>query len=406
MIKKITPAFDAPFRHGKALVAIALSSLLSLTAAAQAPQEFTAIVSNPITSVKNQNRSGTCWDYATTGFFEAEILRKIGRTYDLSEMYTASKDYMDCAEYHVRMHGYSRFSEGGSADDVLEVMRRWGAVPEEAMAGPGSMVGDTLADFTEFFPLAEAYMKSVATSKAKQLSTQWKAGLQGILDAYLGKCPEEFTYEGKRYTPQTFFNTLGLDLDDYVSLTSFTHHPFRESFVIEAPYKWRPRLSYNIPLDELMDAIDKALERGYVVCWGGDVSGEDFSRRGLAILRDMEKARDLTGTDAARWFRLTVTEKRSRLDSLGVDVPEMEVTQEKRQERFDDWQSTYDHVMLIYGIAKDHNGRPYYMVKNSWGRTGDYDGTWYMSRNYIAMNTTYIFLNREALDRKLADAVR
>lgn len=347
--------------------------ILSLLPVASFAQEkdvptFTTICQVPITPVKNQNKSGTCWDYATTGFFEAEILRQKGKVYDLSEMYFANKDYMDCAEYHIRLHGDSRFSEGGSADDVLEVMRRWGACPEEAMARPGSLVGDTLANFNEFFPLMDAYVSAVAKSESKKLSTQWKAGLQGIIDAYIGKCPEKFTYEGKTYTPMTFFQTLGLNLDDYVSLTSFTHHSFRTSFILEAPYKWRPRPSYNIPLDELMAAIDNALKAGYTVCWGGDVSGEDFSRSGLASLHD--------------------------------ETPEMAITQQSRQERFDNWQSTYDHVMLIYGMAKDKNGRDYYMVKNSWGDTGKFHGTWYMSRNYIAMYTYYIFLNKHALKGK------
>lgn len=374
-------------------------SLLPLASFAQEKEvpTFTTICQVPITSVKNQNKSGTCWDYATTGFFEAEILRQKGKVYDLSEMFFANKDYMDCAEYHVRQHGDSRFSEGGSADDVLEVMRRWGACPEEAMARPGSLVGDTLANFNEFWPQMDAYISGVAKTESQKLSSQWKVGLQGIIDAYIGPCPERFTYEGKTYTPMTFFQTLGIDLDDYVSLTSFTHHPFRTCFILEAPYKWRPRLSYNIPLEELMATIDDALKAGYTVCWGGDVSGPDFSRSGLAIVHEDTKSHKLTGSDAARWLKLSAKEKRSNLD---IDAPEMAVTQQNRQERFDNWQSTYDHVMLIYGMAKDKNGREYYMVKNSWGDTGAFHGTWYMSRNYIAMYTYYIFLNKHALHHR------
>ena len=247
---------------------------------------FTIIIQNPITSVKNQSRSGTCWDYATIGFLEGEILRATGKTYDLCEMFVASNDYVDCAEHHVRMHGNSRFSEGGSCDDVIDVIRRHGICPEEAMPRPGSLVGDTLANFNEFFAVLEPYVNTVASDKKKRLSTQWKAGLQGILDAYLGKKPDTFTYEGRSYTPQQFAQSLGINLDDYVSLTSFTHHPFDQWFVIEAPYKWRPRPSFNIPLQEMMSTIDQALAQGYNVAWGGDVSGNGFSRQGTAVLAD------------------------------------------------------------------------------------------------------------------------
>jgi aminopeptidase C len=360
---------------------------------------FTTVLENPITPVKNQNRSGTCWSYATIGFIEAELLRTTGKVYDLSEMFVASKDYVDCAEYHVRMHGFSRFSEGGSADDVFEVINRHGICPEEAMARPGSMIGDTLANFTEFFATLEPYVESIAKGNSTKLTTQWKVGLQGILDAYLGQCPEKFTYQGKQYTPQSFVQMLGIDKNNYVSITSFTHHPFYEQFVIEAPYKWRPRPSYNVTLDEMMATIDNALQQGYTVCWGGDVSEDGFTRTGLGIAADIEHADDLTGSDAARWLKLTKAEQAESLKKLGAQTPELTASQELRQERFDNWQSTYDHVMVIYGIARDQNGREYYMVKNSWGNTGEYHGIWYMSKTYIALNTTYIFLNKDAVKK-------
>lgn len=325
---------------------------------------FTTIMENPITPVKNQSRSGTCWDYATVGFFEGEILKKTGKTYDLCEMFVANKNYVDEAVYHVRMHGDNRFSEGGSADDVLSVLKTHGICPEEAMPAPGSLTGDSLANFKEFFSVLTPYIEAVAKSKAKKLSSQWLVGYQAILDAYLGKCPERFTYEGKEYTPKSFAEGLQLDFDDYVSITSFTHHPFQTWFMIEAPYKWRPRLSYNVPLEQLMKTIDTALEHGYNVCWGGDVSGNGFDRQGLA---------------------------------QEDETP----TQELRQKLFDEWDATYDHVMLIYGKAKDQDGKEYYMVKNSWGGDSGYEGTWYMRDNYIALNTTYIFLNRNAVPYKM-----
>ena len=374
------------------------------TGKSDSPLIFTSIRTNPITPIKNQSRSGTCWDFATVGFFEGEILRKTGKVYDLCEMFVANKNYMDQAIYHVRMHGCSRFSEGGSADDVLWVLARHGICPEEAMPAPGTLIGDSLANFAEFFKVLTPYVETVAKSEGSKLTPQWKVGFQGILDAYLGKCPERFTYLGKEYTPKSFFNSLQLNLDDYISVTSFTHHPFYSWFNIEAPYKWRQRLSYNVPLDEMMAMIDTALDNGYNVCWGGDVSEDGFTRTGLAIAADIEHAPDLTGSDAARWLKLSKQEKAESLKKLGVHTPELVPTQELRQERFDNWESTYDHVMLIYGKATDQNGREYYMVKNSWGKTGDYKGTWYMSKAFIALNTTYVFFNRNAIPGKLNDA--
>ena len=387
-------------------LSVLLCSVLTMSAQNADQLMFTTILSNPITPVKNQSRSGTCWDYATIGFVEAELLRTRGKVYDLSEMFVANKDYVDCAEYHVRMHGCSRFSEGGSADDVFAVMDRHGICPETAMAGPGEMIGDTLANFTEFFSTLEPYVSSIAKSESTKLTSQWRVGLQGILDAYLGKCPERFTYEGKEYTPQSFYQTLGLKKDDYVSITSFTHHPFYEWFVIEAPYKWRPCPSYNVPLDEMMSTIDYALQHGYTVAWGGDVSEDGFTRTGLGIACDIAHADDLTGSDAARWLKLSKQEKAESLKRLGAKTPELIPTQELRQERFDNWQSTYDHVMLIFGIARDQNGREYYMVKNSWGKTGDYNGIWYMTKAYMALNTTYIFLNKGAVPSALSKKLK
>ena len=248
---------------------------------------FRTLLANPITPVKNQNRSGTCWAYATCAFLESELLRTTGKEYDLSEMFVASKDYMDCAEYHVRHHGDSRFSQGGSADDVMAVIRRHGICPEETMPKVGSMVGDTLANFNEFFSLLEPYVEAVAKNKAKKLSTQWKVGFQAIVDAYIGRCPDTFTYHGVQYTPQSFAASLGLNVDDYVSLTSFTHHPFYTDFIIEAPYKWRPRPSRNVPLNEMMNIIDHALD-----------AAQHLGQIGRGVERDGAKARDEKAPDA------------------------------------------------------------------------------------------------------------
>ena len=362
---------------------------------------FTVVKENPITSIKDQNRSGTCWNYSTLSFFEAEILKKTGKTYDLCESFVANKTYMERAIQVVRYHGDCQFAQGGSAEDVLATMKTYGICPEGAMPFPGSLYGDSLNNFNEFFSLLEPYVEAIAKNKAKKISGQWKVGLQGILDAYLGKCPETFTYEGKSYTPKSFAASLGIDLNDYVSITSFTHHPFYTAFAVEVQDNWRFPLSYNVPMDEMMKIIDNAVMNGYTIAWGGDVSEDGFTRQGLAYAVDGKATQSLSGSDMARWLKLAPAKKRSVIDSLGCTVPEIVPTQELRQERFDNWELTDDHGMLIYGIAKDQNGREYYLVKNSWGETGDYKGTWYMTKAFIAANTMDFLINKNAIPKDI-----
>ncbi len=366
---------------------------------------FTVVKENKITSIKDQNRSGTCWDYATMSFIESEILRKSGKTYNLSEMFIASKNYMDRAVKTVRMHGDVSFAQGGSFDDPVYVIKQHGIVPEEAMALPGTMTGDSLANFGEFFDVMSPYVAAVAKSKAKKLSPAWKNGLQGILDSYLGKCPENFTYEGHSYTPQTFAQSLGLDWDDYITFTSYTHHPWYSKFAVEVQDNWRWAQSYNVPIEDLTRIIDNAIMNGYTIGWGGDVTEDGFTRKGLGIAIDAKKVRSMAGTDADRWFKLSQDEKKHRYDSLGVNVPELVPTQALRQEAYDNWETTDDHGMHIFGIAKDQNGKEYYMVKNSWGKYGDYKGIWYMTKAYVALKTMDFMVNKNAVPADLLQKI-
>jgi aminopeptidase C len=392
----------------KKLLSLALISLLAVGAQAQEAEKkggnkpvFTTIKENPITSIKDQNRSGTCWDYSTISFFESEILKATGKTYDLCESFVANKTYMERAIQVVRFHGDCQFAQGGSAEDVLATMKTHGICPQDAMPFPGSLYGDSLNNFNEFFSLLEPYVAAISKSTAKKISNQWKAGLQGILDAYLGVCPEEFTYEGKKYTPKSFVESLGINLDDYVSITSYTHHPFYTAFAVEVQDNWRFPLSYNLPMDEMMQVIDNAIENGYTVAWGGDVSEDGFTRQGLAYAIDTKKTESLQGSDMARWLKMSTEKKRNLIDSLGCTVPEVVPTQEMRQERFDNWELTDDHGMLIYGVAKDQNGKEYYMVKNSWGETGEYKGVWYMTKSFIAANTMDFLINKNAIPKAI-----
>ena len=391
----------------KKIMAFALLAVMATGVHAQDKKEnknkpvFTTVKENKITSIKDQNRSGTCWDYSTLSYFEAEILKKTGKTYDLCESFVANKTYMDRAIQVVRLHGDCQFSQGGSCYDPLFCLQNYGICPEDAMPFPGSLYGDSLNNFNEFFSLMEPYVAAIAKNKASKISGQWKVGLQGILNAYLGACPEKFTYQGKEYTPKSFAASLGLNFVDYVTITSYTHHPFYTAFAVEVQDNWRNPLSWNLPIDEMMRVIDNAINEGYCIAWGGDVSEEGFTRQGLAYAIDNKKAQSLAGSDMARWLKLSRTERTNMLDSLGCKVPEIVPTQQRRQERYDNWELTDDHGMLIYGLAKDQNGKEYYMVKNSWGEAGDYKGIWYMTKAFIADNTMDFMVNKNAIPKDI-----
>ncbi len=391
----------------KKFLTLAVAAMLATGAMAQDAEAknnkpvFTTIKAMPITSIKDQNRSGTCWAYSTLSFFESEILKASGKNLDLCEMFIANKDYMERAILTVRMHGDSQFAQGGSAADVLEIIKRYGICPETAMPLPGTMQGDSLANFNEFFDVMSPFVNAISKSKAKKISNQWRVALQGIIDSYLGKCPEKFVYEGKTYTPKQFSESLGINWNDYVSITSYTHHPFYTSFPVEVQDNWRWDRSYNVPMDEMMRIIDNALDNGYTIAWGGDVSEDGFTRKGLGIAYDTKAVQGLAGSDAARWLKLSSTEKNNKLDSLGVNAPEIVPTQQMRQDGFDNWELTDDHGMHIYGLAKDQNGKEYYMVKNSWGEYGDYKGTWYMTKAYVAAKTMDYLVNKNAIPKDI-----
>ena len=391
----------------KKFLTLAVAAMLATGAMAQDAEAknnkpvFTTIKAMPITSIKDQNRSGTCWAYSTLSFFESEILKASGKNLDLCEMFIANKDYMERAILTVRMHGDSQFAQGGSAADVLEIIKRYGICPETAMPLPGTMQGDSLANFNEFFDVMSPFVNAISKSKAKKISNQWRVALQGIIDSYIGKCPEKFVYEGKTYTPKQFSESLGINWNDYVSITSYTHHPFYTSFPVEVQDNWRWDRSYNVPMDEMMRIIDNAIDNGYTIAWGGDVSEDGFTRKGLGIAYDTKAVQGLAGSDAARWLKLSSTEKNNKLDSLGVNAPEIVPTQQMRQDGFDNWELTDDHGMHIYGLAKDQNGKEYYMVKNSWGEYGDYKGTWYMTKAYVAAKTMDYLVNKNAIPKDI-----
>ena len=386
----------------KNIVLIATLGLLSLNTVAQEPKKeegfvFSTVKENPITSIKNQNRSSTCWSFSSLAFLESELLRQGKGEYDLSEMFVVHHTMADRAERYVRLHGDNSFSPGGSFYDVVYCMNNYGLVPQEAMNG--IMYGDTLPVHNELDAVAEAYVNAIAKGKLTKLTPVWMNGLNAIYDTYLGKCPEKFSYKGKEYTPLTFAKSLGLNADDYVSLTSYTHHPFYKKFAIEIQDNWRNAESWNLPIDEFMTVIDNAVNNGYTVAWGSDVSEDGFTRDGIAVVPQMNRT-DLTGSDMARWTGLTMADKRKELTSK--PMPEMDITQEMRQKAFNNWETTDDHGMLIYGMAKDQNGKEYYMVKNSWGTNNKYKGTWYASKSFVKYKTMNILVHKDALPKEIA----
>ena len=341
---------------------------------------FTTVDSLPITSVKDQASSGTCWSFSSIGFFESELLRLGKGEHDLAEMFVVHKTMEDRAKAAVRLHGDIEFAQGGSFYDVVYCWKNYGMVPQEVM--PGIMYKSDRINHTELTAVAKAYVDALAKSNLKKLTDVWQKGFSGIYDAYIGECPEKFTYNGKEYTPLSYAQSLGLNMDDYVSLTSFTHHPFYEQFIIEIQDNWRWGQSYNLPLDEFMAVMHNAIKNGYTFAWGADVSETGFLRSKPAIC--------VIPTD---------DDKENKI--LREPGQEKEITQEMRQEGYDNWETTDDHGMQIFGIAKDQNGKEYFMVKNSWNTTAGNNGIWYASDSYVALKTINILVHKDALPKDI-----
>jgi aminopeptidase C len=389
----------------KKLLTIAAMGMFCISGMAQEAKkegfEFTVVKENPITSIKNQNRAGTCWSYSGLAFIESELLRMGKGEHDLAEMFIVHNTYLDRADKAVRTHGDVSFSQGGSFYDVLYAMKHYGLVPESEMR-PGVMYGDTLSNHNELSAVSDAVVAAIARQKSLQKNANnellWKKAVEAVHDIYLGERPESFTYNGKEYTPKSFYESLGLNADDYVSLTSYTHHPFYSSFVLEIQDNWRWAPSYNLPIDELMEVFDNAIMKGYTIAWGSDVSEDGFSRNGVAVLPDADKAQELSGSDMARWLKMKPEEKKLNTKPQ----PQKWATQEERQAAYDNFETTDDHGMQIYGIAKDQAGNEYYMVKNSWGEAGTYKGIWYASKAFVRYKTMNIVVHKDAIPEAIA----
>ena len=357
------------------------------------------------TSVKDQNKSGTCWCFAGTSFIEDEIMRQGGDSLDLSEMFTVRRCYEDKADRYVRLYGQTNFSPGGAVTDVAYVWRKYGAVPEEVYRGLN--YGEEKHVHGELQGVLEGVVKTVVAKPNKKVSTAWRSALNGVLDAYLGEVPETFTYKGKTYTPQSFAASLPFNPDDYVAVTSFTHHPFYETFVLEVPDNWTWDKYNNVPLDELKAIVDNAVMNGYPVSWAADVSEKGFKwKDGVALIPKGKNTADMDGTELARWVKLSDADRIDKRFDFKEPVEEIVVTQESRQAGFDSQETTDDHGMEIVGIAEDQNGTRYYKVKNSWDTNQIYDGFIYVSEPFFLDKTMSILVHKDAVPKNIAKKMK
>lgn len=366
--------------------------------------KFTDVKTCRTTSVKDQNKSGTCWCFSGTSFFEDEIMRLGGDSLDLSEMFTVRHCYDDKADRYIRLYGDCNFSQGGGLLDVGYVLKNYGMVPEEAYRGLN--YGEDKHNHYEMANVMEAMLKAVKAKPTKKISTAWRRALNGVMDAYMGEYPETFTYKGKTYTPKSFAATLPVNPDDYVALTSFTHHPFYQTFMLEVPDNWLYGQYMNVPLDELKAIVDNAVENGFPINWAADVSEGGFQwTKGVAVMPKGKSEGDMTGTELSRWVKLSDSERAKDKYKFDGPVEEETVTQESRQRGFDSQETTDDHGMEIVGYAADQNGKRYYKVKNSWDTNQVYDGYLYVSEPYLEAKTVSILVHKDAIPKAIAKKI-
>lgn len=357
---------------------------------------FTPIKDLESLDVQSQGRTSTCWTFSSLSFLESEIIRNGNKPVALSEMFIARNAYLEKAINYVRMHGSFNFSAGGAFHDIPHIIKHYGIVPEEIYSGLN--YGSETHNHAEMDRILKAAVDVVIKNPQRKLTSSWKLAIEGILDAYLGKIPEEFEFNGKKYTPKSYAESLGLNMDDYIAIGSFTHHPFYETFVLEVPDNWGFGTIYNLPIDEMEQVMDDAIMNGYSLAWGSDVSEKGFSfRDGLAIVPLDDATIKVKGKDS-KGFNDAGAEKIS--DAFDEPVEEKKITQEMRQEAFDNYQTTDDHGMHITGMVKDQKGTKYYIVKNSWGTKNDADGYFYASEAFVKYKTMDFMVHKDALSKE------
>jgi len=379
----------------KNLVVVGLALLMGSGVQAQEGYGFKPVKEIAVTSVKNQAISGTCWCFATTSFMEAELLRMHKGTYDLSEMYIVRQKYKNQLADNFLRRGKGNVGQGSLSHTFMNAYRQVGILPESVYTG--IQYDSERHNHSEI----EGYVSALAKEEVllKNRSEQVEALENSLFDIYMGEIPQQFTYEGKEYTAASFTASLGLNMDDYIELTSFTHHPFYKKMEIEVPDNWEHQLMYNLPLDELQQVIDAALNQGFTVCWDGDVSEAGFSAHaGVAIMPDGGEVKDLSKSDRARFEKLSPDRRRQEILKFEQPYPELAITPEQRQQGFERFKTTDDHLMHITGLMKDKKGKLYYRTKNSWGTNSvAHQGYVYMSPSYFRAKTIYIMVHKDAI---------
>jgi bleomycin hydrolase len=362
---------------------------------------FEDIIDLPATPVEDQHRSGTCWSFSGLSFLQSELIRMGKPEVNLSEMFIVWHTYSEKAKKHVRVHGNLNFSAGGAFHDVTNMIARYGIVPEQVY--DGLEYGEEKHVHGEMDRVLREYVDAVVENKNRKLSTAWHDAFTQILDTYLGELPQKFNYEGLQYSPLSFAdNVLGLKMNDYVEITSYTHHPFYSKFILEVPDNWSWDEVCNVPVNELEEIIDYSLKNGYTVAWAADISEKGFasSNKGVAVLPAAPET-DMSDAEITRWESLPERERENELYSLNKPVPELEVTQEMRQTAFDNYQTTDDHGMHIIGMAKDKQGKIFYKVKNSWGDYNKLNGYFYASKPYVQYKTMCIMVHKDAIPQNI-----
>jgi len=353
------------------------------------PYVFKTIKRLKSTSVKSQGRTGTCWAFATISFIESEALRNGKKDLDLSEIFVVRNAYVDKAKQFIFMHGRTNFGQGGQAHDVIDQLRKHGIVPESVYSG--KLKGQKKHNHSEVSAILNSMMNTYA--KMRKLSNVWLNAFNSILDVYFGKIPESFEYNGKKYTPMSYFKELGLNLDDYIELTSYTHHPFYKKMRLEVPDNWSFNSNYyNVPMNVLYDITYNAILKGYTICWDADVSERFFSKDGMSVALVPEKD----------WDDMS---KKERMKKITKPIKEKTITQEMRQKTFENWSTTDDHLMHIVGIAKDQNNHKYFIIKNSWGTDNKYKGYYYVSESYFKLKTIAIMINKNSLNPDIREKI-
>ena len=373
-------------------LSVLLLASASLWAENNEGYKFETVVNQKVTPVKDQASTGTCWCFATTSFVEAELLRQGKGEYDLSEMFIVRQKYMNQLKDNFLRQGKGNIGQGSITTSWITAFNQVGIVPEEVYMGIN--YDSKLHNHSEMVEYMTAIAKEAVNMKKS--SPQYEQLINSLFDIYLGKVPEKFTYKGKEYTPKSFAESLGICTDDYVMLTSFTHKPYYEPFEIEIPDNWEHDRMYNLPLDELIEATDHALTNGYTVCWDGDVSERGFSfSNGIAINPEVDDVDEYKDSDRARWGQMTKRDRLAEVFQFKHPYPEVNVTPEVRQQGYESFATTDDHLMHLTGIAKDQNGTKYYITKNSWAADSNKFGS------YVRAKTIFVMMHKDSLPKEL-----